>query len=469
MLKKIMVFLLIFVFMFYSGNFVQAQQAGGNAPAVAGNSPLIKFISASGKMVPDVETNSVMVVDYPSNIANIDDYLKMADVPVPQVLIEAKIVEVDLNKENALGVNWNTVAEGLYRHYGNSVLYNSNPNNLLGTVTASQAPQVNVPTYDANGNLVSNTVQTLATSLIGPLWTSSDANGNQLSSLQAVTAQMQNNFAMGIFNNGISIDAVLKMLATETKTNILSSPQLTTTNNRRAKIDVVTSTPYVSGVSPNPTTNSLGVTTYAPTYTFSQIDEGVSMEVTPTINADKSITLNLFPQVKEIIGSVSTPPAPGTTLPIVQPIVDVRSTQTKVTVQSGQTLVIAGLMKEKITNVATKFPLLGDLPVVGSFFRSNDKTKVKTELLIFVSPKIITSGVVAGMSKKSMQLARGDDSDADKRVVSSSKKAPSSSGQDEQDLRRVMARLDTLQSKMKDVTDNRKSLQAEIDKANNNN
>lgn len=469
MFRKIIATLVLISFVLFNTDilvFAQAQSAASSAPA---NAVLSKLISSSGKMIPDIETNSVMVVDYPSNIANIEEYLKMADTPSQQVIIEAKIVEVQLNKENQSGVNWNVVAQGAFNQYGNSIIDNKHSGNILNNVQSSPPTSVTsnpstVTTYDSSGNPVLNYVN-------APLITTQAANVGGLLNFQPITNQLTDPLSLGVFSSGVSIDAVLKLLSTQVKTNVLSAPQVTTTNNRRAKIDVVRTTPYVARIDVTPPTTTGSTTTSSLlSYTYATADEGVSMDVTPLINKDSSITLSLYPQVKEIVQMMTLPGANGST--VSQPQIDTRSMQTKVTVQSGQTLVIGGLIRETSSNSTTKLPVLGDLPFIGKLFSSKDVTKQKTELLIFVSPKIVNAAIIAGMSKKSVELARNDvESDTPKKAASVAKKpAPTSvvvsaSVPDEQDWSHIIARLDSLQTKMQDVTDNRESLQKEIEKA----
>lgn len=328
------------------------------------SSTVMKLLSSSGRVIPDVEANSFLVVDHPSNLAMIEEYLKMIDVPQQQVLIEARIVEVKLEGEHALGVNW---ALNKWR--------------LGHDLQAYGVDRL------ATGNAVQGVWQQLE---------------NQTPKFPPISGTNTDPFTLGIFNQ--NIDVVLQALTSEMDTNIISAPQITTTNNRRAKIDVLKTIPYLREVEKEETGEGADKeTTFTYYYTFA--DEGVTLDVTPLINPDGTITMTLLPQVKEIIqfrevlgpsGIAGSPELPET---------DVRIANTKVTVQAGQTLVIGGLIREKLTGGVLKVPFLGDVPLLGSLFRTKIDTKEKTELLIFVSPSVITPQVVSRMGRQQREAS----------------------------------------------------------------
>jgi len=347
-------FLILFFILILANNlqFLMAQEK------VEENIPILNLLSESGKLIPDIESNSILIIDYPSNIDMVEKYLKMADSQSEQVLIEARVVEVKLEKEHSLGVNWT-----LFAGKGGAELGQVRLGSASGSGLQQQIP------------------------FRQPTWEPLNIGG---------TAQSP--FTMGIFDE--NIDIVLKALTTQLETEILSAPKITTTNNRRAKIDVVKTTPFLEEVEKEEEDITGGGTRTTFTYKYSYADEGVSLVVTPLINPDSSITIDIFPQVKEIVawrevvapeGAAGTPQLPET---------DVRLSQTKVTVREGQTIVIGGLIRNKVTNGTTKVPFLGDIPFLGSLFRSNKETKDKTELLILVSPIIITPKVLARMERE---------------------------------------------------------------------
>ena len=125
------------------------------------------------------------------------------------------------------------------------------------------------------------------------------------------------------------------------------------------------------------------------------------MKVTPMITDDGKISMDLSPEISEHTSDLSLSAIVGsTTVPYTIPIVDTRNAKTKVVVGNRQTIIIGGLIKEKVTKQVSKIPLLGDIPYLGYLFKSKRDIHEKTELLIFVSPTIIDSSVEAAMTKK---------------------------------------------------------------------
>jgi len=347
-MKRLIHFILVLTL--YLGNgLVYAQGSGTTSD---GGNPLRGFLSASGKLIPDIESNSILVVDYGANIEMIKQYLVMADVPAQQVVIEARVVEVKLEGEHSLGINW-------------EILHSR----ALGTGQMT-------PYSGARGTLPRQQIDFKA-----PRWEPLSFSGNE-----------ETPFSFGLFNE--NIDIIVQVLSTILDTKILSAPKITAINNRRAKIDVTKTTPFVSEISVDTETTDAGIITTIE-YTYEYADEGVSLAVTPLINPDGTITLELFPQVKEIL---RFKPMPGYAGALVElPETDVRVAQTKVTLREGETLVIGGLIRDKKIEGELKVPILGDLPFLGNFFKTKKTDIDKTELMIFVSAKIVDSGFVKKM------------------------------------------------------------------------
>jgi type II secretory pathway component GspD/PulD (secretin) len=180
------------------------------------------------------------------------------------------------------------------------------------------------------------------------------------------------------------LTAVLKLLTTRTDTNILSNPSIVTLDNQPAKITVGSQFPI-----PQYTYNEEQAKLQVSGFEFKDI--GIIFEVTPHVNSVNLVTLDLHPKITDSDlskGSADLVEFENTSLPIIS----VQETTTKVMVQNGQTLVIAGLIKDKTTSIKKKVPILGDLPFIGkALFRSEVDSKDKSELLIFLTPHIITA------------------------------------------------------------------------------
>ncbi len=403
-------FFILFIFLSFA-YFSMAQEGNKSGSMVGTN--LLSLLSDNGKLIPDVETNSILVVDTPSNIAMVEEYLKMADKPSQQVLIEARLVEVKLEGEHSLGVNWSILSS-----------------------RASKIGEFEVYSIDSTGTAY---YPYQAIPFRQPKW-------------EPLSGDDQQPFTFGIFNENINV--IVKTLATQLDTKILSAPKITTVNNRRAKIDIVKTIPYLEEIEKEDEDTETGTRTTF-TYTYSYADEGVTLEVTPLINPDGTITMTLFPQVKEIIRFKELPGPEGASRLPQLPETDVRFAQTKVTIKAGQTLVIGGLIREKKTKGITKVPLLGDFPLLGFLFRSKIDTKQKTELLILISPTIITPHVLENMDREE-RLGIG------KWYMDERKKH-------QRDLayqanKKFISLIDSLSQEVKELSDERKLLEKSINK-----
>ncbi|MGE5307491.1 MAG: type II secretion system protein GspD [Deltaproteobacteria bacterium] len=330
------------------------------------SSNMRSLLSSQGKALYGDEPNSIVVIDYPENIQQIEEYLASIDVPPQQVFIEARVVEVNLGKEQSLGINWS-----LFGNKGGLDLKRTF--NLPSDITISGASQ---------NSAIS---QNIAVPKV---------NSPALSSNAAGTNEP---FTLTIFDENINV--VLKTLATQLDTEILSAPRVSTVNNRPAEIKVTQKLPWAEP------TVTLTDNNQAISWKINFEEVGITLRVTPTINDDGNITMVLNPDVsekvsdyelhvKQIQGDVTLD------VPYTVPVIDSRTADTKVVIGNGQTLIIGGLIKDRSIKQETKVPVLGDLPFLGVFFKNTKKVKDKSELLIFVSPTIINSKVITRMTKE---------------------------------------------------------------------
>lgn len=312
-----------------------------------------RLLSSEGKIVFGNEPNSIMVIDYPENIQRIAEYLEVMDVPSPQVLIEARVVEVRLQGEHSLGINWSLFAEKGGLEVGQFRIYS-----VPGGPIEQAIPYK--PTYMPPGQKA---------------------------------AGQEAPFTVTIFDENISL--VLRTLANSLETNILSAPRITTVNNQKAEIKIIQKIPWAE---PEVQMSEVGI---AITWEVKFEEVGIILKVTPTISEDNKISLLLEPEISEHVGDYQLRVVQADTeIPYTVPIIDKRSAQTKVVIGDGQTLIIGGLIKERNNKEITKVPLLGDVPFLGWLFKSKKDVRDKTELLIFVSPTIITPEVLTRMTRQ---------------------------------------------------------------------
>ncbi len=272
-----------------------------------------------GSMQADERTNKISVTDISSKISEIEKVILAFDEKLPQVLIEAKIVQVTLSDAYKLGVDWDSVFKAFHRNV-----------RMTGTFSFSDFSTGTKATVGSVG-------QTNYYSLIQALKTVGD-------------------------------------------TNLLSSPRITALNNQEAKILVGESRPYATNTVVTP---GSGPTTTASTLSF--LDVGVKLYVTPTINKDGFVTMKIKPEVSAVTSDYEY----GTPTTKV-PIVSTTQAETSITVKDGSTIIIAGLVKDERSSSQDKVPFAGDLPVIGNMFKKTNNSVKKQELVIFITPHIIS-------------------------------------------------------------------------------
>lgn len=320
-------------------------------------SDLSELLSSEGTVYFGSSPNSIMVIDYPENIKNVESYLRMVDVSPRQVLIEARVVEVKLQGQHALGINWSLFAEK-----GGADLGYVNLGGSSGTSPIEQDIPYKNTSYPPG----------------------------------STSATSEDPFSITIFDENINV--ILQTLANSFDTNILSAPRVTAVNNQEAEIRVVEELRWVV---PQIQVDEGTVSLSWEEPEDSPRDVGISLSATPMITEDGDIFMELRPEISEHVRDIDlTAVAGNTTVDYSIPIVDTRNAHTKVVIGNGQTLIIGGLIKEKMTKGESKIPLLGDIPYLGYLFKSTLDTKEKSELLIFVSPTVISADVKDRMRRK---------------------------------------------------------------------
>ena len=188
-------------------------------------------------------------------------------------------------------------------------------------------------------------------------------------------AATSSQFTYGTLNLS-QLQAIFEMLKTRTDTNILSNPKIVTLDNQSAEIVVGSQYPI-----PSYTYNEQQARLQVNGFEYKDI--GIVFKVTPHVNNAGYVTLDIEPKITEILDFVTVE---NTSLPRLSN----ESAKTRVMVKDGETLVIAGLIKDKVTDTKKRTPILGDIPLLGLVFQKSEKTVVKTDLLIFLTPRIIT-------------------------------------------------------------------------------
>jgi type IV pilus assembly protein PilQ len=313
-----------------------------------------KLISKRGFINFDVRTNSIIVRDLASNLELMSGVIKSLDTITPEVMIETKVIETDLNNNDTLGIDWV----------------------LQASISGASEPTI-FPFTQKGGILGGGGT--------GSFFPANTRFGASNATPPTTATSTTTGFSYGTINAS-QLQATLAALSTHQNTRTLSNPRVVTLDNEKVTFNVGVQYPM-----PQYTFNSSTGQQQISGYTFTPI--GINFEVTPHVNNAGWITLDIHPDISAIEGQVVLQQAnAGTGNPIVQiPELSDRAIQTKVMVENGKTLVVAGLISDtKVVNLS-KVPFLGDIPLLGKLFTSNNTTVQRTELLIFLTPHIISA------------------------------------------------------------------------------
>jgi general secretion pathway protein D len=303
-----------------------AQAAGAASPSSAGVS-----------VWPDTQTNAIVVNAPPKMMRSLMQIVDKLDIRRAQVLVEAIIVEVIADKTAELGVTWAVEGTG-----SNTPIAVTNFPPLAGVVQLGSA---------AAGGAVED-----PSSLINA----------------GITVGVGR-----VSDTGVSFAAILAALQGDADTNIISTPSIVTTDNEEASLNVGQEVPFVTGSFSN--TGSTGGAVN-PFQTINREQVGVKLTITPQINDGDSMLLKISQEISSIAQSASG---------AVDLITNQRTIETTVIVDDGQILVLGGLLEDVLRESDQRVPVLGSIPGIGALFRSRKTDKVKTNLLVFIRPKIL--------------------------------------------------------------------------------
>ena len=309
-----------------------------------------RILTNRGSVSVDQRTNTLIVKDTAETIDKIQDLVQKLDVPVKQVTIEARIVTIDDSVSEELGVNWSLSKNGL----------NPNINNL---------PQKSIPTaqnttLDPYGKVDADNLYWYNESKTNP-----SGHGHWMSQTAFDTVKNGFGISIGKIWDNILVDMYLSALETENKAEVISSPRVTTANQKEALIE--------QGVDvPTEVSTSSGATS-------TEWKKAVlSLKVTPQITPDNRIILDLVVTQDTLGEEVSTGNGRERSI-------NTQRVETQVLVENGETIVLGGIYQQELTKRVSKVPLLGDIPYLGALFRYTNDSNRKKELLVFVTPKIV--------------------------------------------------------------------------------
>jgi general secretion pathway protein D len=303
-------------------------------------------ISTEVKIAADKATNSLVITAKPEEFAVLESIIKRLDTPRKQVFVEALFMEVTAQKDLSLGVNWN----------------------VAGTT--------NLPYTDRDALIFGG------------------SNPNPLSSLIDTTTGIftpPSGFAVGAVGFPFKIGdvtisnlaALIQAAQTDTKFNIIATPQIMTLDNQEATVVVAENIPYSTRLDLGTSTTDRAI------QQFEYKDVGVTLKVTPQINESRFVKLKIMEEVSKVVNQ-------QTVEGLLAPTTRKRKAETIVEVKDGQTVVIAGLIGEDNSSTRSAVPCLGDVPLLGWLFQSISKTKLPTNLFVFLTPHIVANPQEAG-------------------------------------------------------------------------
>jgi general secretion pathway protein D len=301
-----------------------------------------------GMIQADSATNSLIITAAEPVYRNLRSVIDQLDARRPQVYIEALIVELSATTAATLGIQWQGL---LMSNGGNNAIYGGSS---FGT---------------GNTNIVDLTLQ-------------GNTVAQNTSALTTAAGLLPNGLNVGLlhkFGNYFGLGGLLQALSTSADANILSTPNLITLDNEEAKIVVGQNVPVVTGSYATPTANT--ATSVTAFNTFDRRDVGVTLHVKPQITEGGVLKLQLYQEDSTVDQTTVSNPG-GVTI-------NTRSIQSTVLADDGEIVVLGGLMQDQYNAGNSKIPLLGDIPFLGSLFRSENKTRTKTNLMVFLRPVIV--------------------------------------------------------------------------------
>jgi MSHA biogenesis protein MshL len=329
------------------------------------------IIGAEGgrNVVMSPQSGVVVVRAFPAELRGVEDFLKAMQVVVErQVMLEAKIIEVQLSDSHQSGVNWAAFTQGSNSRFAGGVLSPGStltPDGALSAFTAR----------NADGSIAANSLLASNPAAPGIITAGAGAPGSL--------------FGLA-FQTG-SFAALISFLETQGDLQVLSSPRIATLNNQKAVLKVGTDEFFVTNITTN--TTSTGTTsTQSPTITVAPFFSGVALDVTPQIDQNNQIILHIHPSVSSVIEktkNIDLGTSGNFRLPLASS--SISESDTIVRVSDGNIVAIGGLMKEVQARDSGQVPVIGSAPVIGSLFGSKRRSVVKSELVILLKTTVIES------------------------------------------------------------------------------
>jgi len=330
---------------------IQAEEQGTTGNARGGSSR-----GSSGTRDVSIDhhedSNALVITAQPDMMRSLEEVIRQLDIRRAQVTVEAIIVEVFEGDGTTLGVQWASENGGGQQFTNGTVGIGQ----LGVALRQAEDREVNRTDTTANGEVVISTETiegdfTPLASLLGGL----------------------NGFLVGVVKDGWG--AVLQAVSTDTNSNVLSAPNLTTMDNEEAFFIVGQEVPIITG-------STAGSNNANPFQTVERKEVGIKLKVTPQINEGDAVQMLIEQEVSSVSGATAVDIA-----------INKREIKTTVIVDDGGTIVLGGLIDEDVQESVSKVPLLGDIPFLGHLFKTTTTSKRKRNLMVFIRPTIVRDGI----------------------------------------------------------------------------
>jgi len=287
-----------------------------------------------GRMVvTNPQSGLVVVTGMPDELKAVREFLDASELSVKrQVILETQILEIKLSEGFEAGVNWSKIQGQL--GYQSSSFYEK-----------------------------------------------SRASGINSGSDELFTSAL----------DVVDINQLLSLLSTQGAVQVLSSPRVSTVNNQKAVIRVGSDEFFVTGIT-NDTTSSVTATTTSPNVEMSSFFSGISLDVTPQISEEGEVILHIHPIVSEVRDQLKEFVVGDSKFSLPLALRDIRESDSIVRAKNGQVVVLGGLMQKSSSDLNTEKPVLGRIPIAKAFFKTKNRAKQKTELVILMRPVVVEAG-----------------------------------------------------------------------------
>lgn len=317
---------------------------------------LEKFKSPQGSVSSIEGTSHIIVTDTESKVRDITNLLSTIDRMTPQVLVEVRIYDITCKDNLDLGIDW----------------------------YAGRRTNWNASGYPVNDDIIAE--KGGADTYIGSR-TDPSLEAGFIAGTNKTEASTQGYLRFGLLNDSIDINGILRAEKENIDAKLLANPRIMVVDNEEATFDIVTEHPYVERT----------ITAGSTTETVKFKNVGVKLVVTPHVAGNNMLRLKIAPEFSVLVTRVTVASSNV-------PVVDTRKVNTIALVRDGQAVVLGGLRKKETSMQVNKVPLLGDIPVLGNLFRFEGESTSNAELVVFITPHIITEPILTETEQKALDI-----------------------------------------------------------------